>query len=1107
MHLRRNPHQGTAGRILATILLLVSVGITPSLAVAPDPDLSALEVAPPALPHDLAPIQASAGAAAVSALAERSGTQWAGTWDGIAGRIDQLLPGGYRLAQDPSSAGDVEVGAREFLAANADLFGAAVAELRVDSIEEHGGVWWVAFRQEIDGLPILGARLDLRLDAHGNLVLVRDRTLRGMMAPSPGMDAAAAERLAAESLNSSGLRVSRMAPAAAGFLDRGLTSELLVPVFDRESGRVELRRAWRVRQEIEGRPARFATLIDVVSGGVIARTNELFFEAATGSVTGDIQPSTPTDPYSRFGLEDLRLTIDGAGTAYTGETGGWSLEFPDAVGHLAHAGLDGRYSNIQRQDGPDAQITGIAQTGAPLSLVFTDANSDPAERDVYYHMNLARDYVKGIDPAFTGVDYEMPGNVNLAQTCNAYWDGYAVNFFLSGGGCANTGQIADVIYHEYGHGVTQFAYAPVSPDGSMNEGFSDYLAATITDQPLIGLGFYGPGTYLRTCDNNRQWPASECGGEVHCVGEVMAGCLWHMRQNLIAAIGNHDAAVTLSDHLFHFAKYGHGTTFEDYYFDLLAVDDDNGTLLDGTPHAVPIIQAFDRHNVGPGFVLEILHTPLRDTDRTSQPYPVVAQFGSPVPLNPDSLALIYTTQPLMGGPISGPHRVQMTPTGGIREFVANIPGQPLNTQVRYYVRGATATMNLHATDPAGAPASQHHFVVAIDVTPPVVSSEPKTERSRHVWAVPVEATVTDNQNVGTVVLQSRINGRAQPDVALADQGGNLYRGIFPGSVAVGDVVEYRLKASDQAGTPNVTYLPATGYDSFPIVRDILNDVEHGFQDWNHSVGTTGFRDQWHISTRRNHSGGGASSWKFGNTGTGNYTDGGDGVLQTLPIQLGTGAALSFWHWIAAEEDAGGQAWDGACVEISTDGGASWASLTPIGGYTHQIISNPASPFPAGYPVWSGSYDWRLAQFDLSGFAGQAVRIRWRFGSDGYVGYEGWYVDDINLVTTTDEAAGIDGSASVVPERTALVGTTPNPFNPRTTLRFAIAPGAGSVRLTVHDVSGRIVKTLFDGVPAPGVHDVVWDGKDDRGNPLATGVYFAVIRARGVEDSRKLLMLK
>ncbi len=1105
-----NPHmdRGTKGRILIHALLFMGIlGAVPSHAVAPNPELSGLEIKLPALPTSVRSIEESEGAAMVDRLVATTGVAWDGTWDELAGRTDRLFSGAYRLVENPSSADQLDRAARDFLLANGDLFGADAQALRIQSIELHGGIWWVSYQQMLDGLPVLGAGIALRVNEAGDLVALRDRTYRGLESPQPGISAVAAEMSASASLASAGLRVARLAPVAEGFSDRGPTAEVLIPTADPASGRIIVRRAWRVRQEIEGEPARFATIVDAASGEILARTNEILFATATGTVKGDVQPSTPTDPYSRFGMEDLRLTIDGVGTAFTGETGGWSLDFPDAGPHIAHAGLDGLYCNVQRQDAPDAQIQGTAQTLTPLDLVFTDANSHPAERDVFYHVNLVRDYVKAIDPNFDGVDYEMPANVNLAQTCNAFWDGFNVNFFLAGGGCANTGQIADVIYHEFGHGVTQFAYAPVSPDGAMNEGMSDYLAATITNQPLIGLGFYGPGTYLRTCDNNRQWPAPECGGEVHCVGEVMAACLWHMRENLITAIGDHAAAVAVSDHLFHFAKYGHGTTFEDYYFDLLAVDDDNGTLLDGTPHAVPIIQAFDRHNVGPGFELRIVHTPLHDTDRANQPYPVVAAFGSAVPLNPDSLLVTYSTQSLFGGPIHGPFRLTMTPTGGIREYRANIPGQPLNTLVRYYISGVTAQMNLRATDPAGAPANQHRFQVATDVTPPVVTTEAKNERSRHIWPVPIVATVTDNQGVGSVVLVSRINGRPQADVSLVPQGNDLYGGMFPGSVAVGDVVEYRLDASDQAGTPNVTHVPATGYYSFPIVRDIVNDVEHGIQDWNHRVGTPEFRDQWHVSAQRNHTSGGGSAWKFGNTGNGDYADGSDGVLETLPIQLGTGASLSFWHWIAAEEDAGAQAWDGACVEISTDDGANWVSLTPAGGYTHSIIANPASPFPPGYPVWSGSYDWRLAQFDLSAFAGQGVRIRWRFGSDGYVGFEGWYVDDINLITTADESADATDGGGLAPLRTALIGATPNPFNPRTMIRYEVAAGAGPVRLTVHDVSGRVVRTLLDSQATPGKHEVVWDGLDDRGHPLATGIYFAVIRARGVEDSGKLLMFK
>ena len=61
----------------------------------------------------------------------------------------------------------------------------------------------------------------------------------------------------------------------------------------------------------------------------------------------------------------------------------------------------------------------------------------------------------------------MPAKVNIGSEdpywpCNAYWDYYGINMFSEGGGCAGTDQMADVVYHEYGHGIMQFTYDPAS---------------------------------------------------------------------------------------------------------------------------------------------------------------------------------------------------------------------------------------------------------------------------------------------------------------------------------------------------------------------------------------------------------------------------------------------------------------------------------------------------------------------------------------------------------------------------------------------------------------------------------------------------------------------
>jgi flagellar hook assembly protein FlgD len=86
-------------------------------------------------------------------------------------------------------------------------------------------------------------------------------------------------------------------------------------------------------------------------------------------------------------------------------------------------------------------------------------------------------------------------------------------------------------------------------------------------------------------------------------------------------------------------------------------------------------------------------------------------------------------------------------------------------------------------------------------------------------------------------------------------------------------------------------------------------------------------------------------------------------------------------------------------------------------------------------------------------------------------------------------------------------SVPNPFNPKTTIRYAL-PEAGSVRLEIVDPSGRIVRTLVDRVVlSAGTQQSVWDGRDDAGRPAGTGTYFAKLRTEEGSVSTKLILLK
>ena len=106
----------------------------------------------------------------------------------------------------------------------------------------------------------------------------------------------------------------------------------------------------------------------------------------------------------------------------------------------------------------------------------------------------------------------------------------------------------------------------------------------------------------------------------------------------------------------------------------------------------------------------------------------------------------------------------------------------------------------------------------------------------------------------------------------------------------------------------------------------------------------------------------------------------------------------------------------------------------------------------------------------------------------------------NLSTTATE------DASEVPETFALAPNYPNPFNPSTALAYAL-PRPASVRLSVYDALGRPVRTLVEAEQPAGSYTVQWDGHDDAGRPVPSGVYLYRIIAGNFAQARTMLLVK
>jgi flagellar hook assembly protein FlgD len=83
---------------------------------------------------------------------------------------------------------------------------------------------------------------------------------------------------------------------------------------------------------------------------------------------------------------------------------------------------------------------------------------------------------------------------------------------------------------------------------------------------------------------------------------------------------------------------------------------------------------------------------------------------------------------------------------------------------------------------------------------------------------------------------------------------------------------------------------------------------------------------------------------------------------------------------------------------------------------------------------------------------------------------------------------------------------PNPFNPETTISFDM-PKTDAAKLEVYNVKGQLVKTLFDGTAAFGRNSMIWNGTDNSGSAVTSGVYFYRLTTDGHSETRKMMLMK
>ncbi len=541
-----------------------------------------------------------------------------------------------------------------------------LGKVRGEPVSPH--LWQLSIPQTYQGIPVRHGRLAASI-SHGNLVTLGTEAwgnVRGL-STKPSIDAGSALEIGFGHLGGRlsldrivrppTLEIVPLAPAEhqvgegfGGPLGEGYRHRLVWTfafVRPPEAGTFEML--------VDAHGGQLLSLQDInqygaeqVTGGVYPLTSTEV--CPTNQTCGTMQTGWPM-PFTDTGLASPNNFTNSAGvfdytsgTVTTTLTGRY-VDIVDTCGGVSNSSTTGSL-NLGGSNGQHDCTTGGGSAGNTAS-----------SRSAFYEVNRIAEQARGWLPSNTWLQNRLTTRVNLNQTCNAYWDFTAINFFRSGGGCRNTGELAGVFDHEWGHGMDDNDAAGALSNTS--EAYADIAAIFRLQASCVGHGFWwtsnkgcgqtvdgtgfncneaqtGSAVCCTDCSGVRDadyakhtagTPATAlgfvctsclsssgpCGRQVHCSAAPPRQAAWDLvTRDLTAAPFSLDSqtAFIIGNRLFYLGSGNIGTWYActcgsssngcgatNAYTQWITADDDNGNLTDGTPHMTAIFNAFNRHGI------------------------------------------------------------------------------------------------------------------------------------------------------------------------------------------------------------------------------------------------------------------------------------------------------------------------------------------------------------------------------------------------------------------------------------------------------------------------------------------------------------------------------
>jgi hypothetical protein len=593
---------------------------------------------------------------AVAALQASSGGQWIVQWHPATGTPSAIYGPGLPLADwRENSLEEARRHAGLLLAKYPDLLGTGASDFREEIGARMGRTWSLTFAQSFRGLPVIEGRVDFRIHMKGVVSMLGSRAwpVPADFDTTPALGDEVATAIAWDALGLAPAAAPGQAPRLCIWGDTAAPQA--APVF----------LAWEVTirdQDANGPRGRY--YIDARSGAPLRYENdrhECGFVGCTKAthesnrlaaalpgieakpadtaraplplpvpttVTVMAWTRTGNDAFSALVNTPLRgivLSVPGVGTRTTDANGQFSIDIASQV-TINVGNLDGtHHAPIAGPDAPSGNFVVDPGVNTTIQLLTAAATTNQAAHTTAaYWIDRTNEWARSIlgNTSQLNTASNIAVNLNINNTCNASYGGNTTNFYNAGGGCANTA-FSTVIAHEWGHGLDD-RYGGISntTGEGLSEGWGDIIGMYLVDSNLLGSGFSSPGSPLRNGINSRLYP--QTGQPVHTAGQVWMGFAWELRTRLRTAFGT-PQAIAISNDIVIGSIVADATNQVDAVREVFLADDNDGNLLNGTPHYAQLSAAAIAKNLPyPEIQLaSYVHVPLAATTQRLTPREVL----------------------------------------------------------------------------------------------------------------------------------------------------------------------------------------------------------------------------------------------------------------------------------------------------------------------------------------------------------------------------------------------------------------------------------------------------------------------------------------------------